>query len=146
MKVASIKLKRGQWRAKLEDYKPVLSDQSEFKAKIWGRKIEGIIKHKPNGKMKVYEDSNGDGIINKGDDLIVKGKVEKEFRGVTNPLDLFEIGSVKQKWETVEFDQPAGLGLRPVMEFKNSDGDVVAKLGLGIRPFMPIVPEELVPV
>ena len=53
----------------MEDYKPVLSDQSEFKAKIWGQKIEGIIKHKPNGKMKVYEDifkqidENGDGSV-----------------------------------------------------------------------------------
>lgn len=95
--------------------------------------------------MKVYEDTNGDGVLNKGDDLIAKGKVQKAYRGDKNPLDLFEVGSVKQSWETVEFDEPAGLGYRPVMEFRNRNGDMVAKLGLDVSPFMPILDEGFGP-
>ena len=139
MDVVFAAMKRGQWRS--NTYSSPASRHNEFKAKVYGETIEGFTKHKANGTMKVYEDANGDGILNKGDDLIAKGKVDKGYRGDKNPLGPFEVGSVKQTWETVEFDQPAGLGYRPVMEFRNRDGDMVANLGLDVRPLMPILDE-----
>ena len=129
-------LKKGQWRSeKLSD-----SNFNEFKAQIAGQTVDGFTKHQPNGMMKVFEDTNGDGRLSKGDPIIAKGKVEKEFRCMTNPLDMFEVGKVKQTWESVKFDDSfVGQMLSPVLEFTNSDGDIVAQLDLQLntRPWFP---------
>ena len=122
-------LKKHQWRPLLEDYKPVASDLSEFKTKVGGEMITGFTKHRPNGKMRVFEDTNGDGRFNKGDQLIAKGRVEKDFRKVVNPLDAFETGQVKETLKRIqtEWDQ-AGFGTRPTLEFTNADGVLVGRI------------------
>ena len=122
-------LKKGQWRPQLDDYKPVTSEFGEFKTKINGEMITGFTKHRPNGRMKVYADSNGDGRYDKGDELIALGRVEKEYRGTDNPLEAFEIGKVKEVLGRVVTDSdPVGLGVMPYLEFKNSDGDLVGRI------------------
>ena len=123
--------KKGQWQAQLKDYEAIASNLGEFKAKIGGEVITGFTKHRPNGRMKVYEDSNGDGRFSKGDELIAKGRVEKDFRGTDNPLEAFEVGEVKQglKRLVTDFD-PVGFGVVPTLDFKNSDGDLVGRLNL----------------
>ena len=131
MKVDFKPLKRGQWRAQLENYKPVSSDQGEFKAEIWGQTIEGFTKHKRNGMSKVIEDTNGDGRLSKGDQLIAKGRVEKEYRCMVNPLKALEVGGVEQRLERQDWQNGLpGLGVSPVLEFTNSEGDTVAKFDL----------------
>lgn len=122
-------LKKGQWRAQLKDYEAVASNLGEFKTKIGGEMITGFTKHRPNGKIRVYEDSNGDGRYGKGDELIAQGRVEKDYRGIDNPLEAFEVGKVKEVLRRVvtEWD-PAGFGTMPCLEFKNSDGDVVGRI------------------
>ena len=122
-------LKKGQWRPQLEDYKPVASEFGEFKTKINGEMITGFTKHRPNGRMKVYEDSNGDGRYGKGDQLIAKGRVEKEYRGTDNPLEAFEVGKVKQGLcRLVTEGDPVGIGVMPCLDFTNSVGDVVGRI------------------
>jgi len=122
-------LKKGQWRAQLEDYKPVASQLGEFKAKVGGEVITGFTKHRPNGRMKVYEDTNGDGRLGRADRLIAKGRIEKDFRGTDNPLEAFEVGTVKQglKRLVTDFD-PVGFGVVPTLDFKNSDGDLIGSM------------------
>ena len=122
-------LKKGQWRPQLEDYKPVASEFGEFKTKINGEMITGFTKHRPNGRMKVYADSNGDGRYGKGDKLIAQGRVEKEYRGTDNPLEPFEVGTVKQglRREVTDLD-PVGFGVTSCLDFKNSDGDLVGRI------------------
>ena len=138
MKVAFKPLKKKQWRALLEDHEPVTSDLGEFKAKLGDEIIRGFTKHGPNGKMKVFEDTNGNGRFDKNDPLIARGRVMKDFRGSDNPLDAFEVGKVKLglKREITEFD-PVGFGVTPSLDFTNSDGDMVAKLGF-VQPSFPI--------
>ena len=121
-------LKRGQWRSKSEDYKPVTSNQGEFKTKAGGEVITGFTKHKSNGRMRVFEDTDGDGRLSRRDQLIAKGRVEKEFRGTNNPLDFLETGKVKEVWERQEWKGGfPSLAVSPVLEFKNSDGDLVGR-------------------
>ena len=133
-------LRRNQWRALLEDSEPVTSDLGEFKAKVGDEIIKGFTKHRPNGKMKVFEDTNGDGRFGKNDQLIARGRVIKDFRGSDHPLDVFEVGKVKSglQREPWEGNSP-GFGVSPVIDFMNSDGDMVARLGFVQRSF-PIFP------
>ena len=131
MKVDFKPLKRGQWRAQLQDDEPVASNLGEFKTKVSGEVITGFTKHRPNGRMKVYEDSNGDGLYSKGDRLIAKGRVEKDFRGTDNPLEAFEVGTVKQGLRRlVTESDPVGFGVIPTLDFKNSDGDLIGRMNL----------------
>jgi len=124
-------LKRGQWRAQLQEYKPVASNLGEFKTKLGGEVITGFTKHRPNGRMKVYEDSNGDGRFSKGDELLSKGMVEKDFRRADNPLEAFEVGEVKQGLKRLVTDSdPVGFGVIPTLDFKNSDGDLIGRFNL----------------
>ena len=131
-------LRRKQWRALLEDNETVSSNLGKFKAKVGDDVIKGFTQHKPNGRMKVFEDSNGDGKLSKGDQLIAKGRVMKDFRGIDNPLDAFEVGTVKPGLEREPSkDGSPGLGVSPVLDFTNSDGDIVARLGF-VQPGFPI--------
>ena len=71
----------------------------------------------PNGKMKVFEDTNGDGRFDKNDQLIARGRVMEDFRGSDNPLDAYEVGKVKLglKRKIMEFDS-VGFGVTPCMD------------------------------
>ena len=80
---------------------------------------------------------NGDGKLNRGDELIARGQVEKQFRGAGSALEDFEAGSVKQEWKTTfSEDFPMPL-LTPYLEFKNGEGERVGKLGLKMSPLIP---------
>ena len=132
MKEAFKSLRRKQWRALLKDNKTNTSDLGEFKAKIGDEIIRGFTKHKPNGRMKVFEDTNGDGGFSKSDQLIARGRVKKDFWRTDNPLDAFEVGKVEMRLEREPSKDgfPPGIGAIPVLDFKNSDGDMVTSLGL----------------
>ena len=87
--------------------------------------------------MRAFEDSNDDGFLNKGDQLIAKGRVEKKFRGEGSALQDFEAGSVRQKWETTYMDELPMPMLSPYLEFKNGDGELVGEVGIKMPPLMP---------
>ena len=132
-------MKKGTWQRpiKCEDGQLQIGNHNVFKVNILGRTVEGFTKQNSRGVLKVYEDTNGDGELNRGDQLIARGRVEKPFRGSGSALEDFEAGSVKQEWKTTfSEDFPMPL-LTPYLEFKNGEGERVGELGLKMSPLIP---------
>ena len=104
-----------------------------FELDLLGKK-GGFIKHRcGNDRIRVYLDSNGDDIFNKGDMLIKGGKVQKKFRSAEAFIDVMEVGKVNskliEKCHTLEGVDPCFASFRvEELIFRTSDGDLVAKL------------------
>ena len=105
----------------------------QFELDLLGEK-GGFIKHnRKNDRIRVYLDSNGDDIFNKGDMLIKGAKVLKNFRSADELIDIMADGKVNSK--LIEKCHILG-GVDPCfasllveqLTFRNSDGDLVAKL------------------
>ena len=105
----------------------------QFELDLLGEK-GGFIKHnRKNDRIRVYLDSNGDDIFNKGDMLIKGAKVRKKFRSTGELIDIMEIGKVNskliEKCHTLGGIDPCFASLLvEQLTFRNSDGDLVAKL------------------
>ena len=122
-------LKRNQWRPLLRGYGFETQNLGEFRTKVGGEVITGFTKHKTNGRIRVFEDTDRDGRFSRRDQLIANGRVEKDFRGMDNPLEFFESGKVKEGLERVETVwDPAGFLTQPILDFFNSDGDLVGRI------------------
>jgi len=132
-------MKKGTWQRpiKCEDGQLQIGKHNAFEVDILGRTVQGFTKQNSRGILKAYEDTNGDGKLNRGDELIARGRVEKQFKGAGSALEDFEAGSVKQEWKTTfSEDFPMPL-LTPVLEFKNGEGERVGELGLKMSPLIP---------
>ena len=97
------------------------------------KRISGLIYEETRGVLKVFEDTNNDGVLNRGDDLIGRARVEKQFRDSGSALEEFEHGSVKQKWETSYFEEFPMPMLSPYLEFRNNEGELVAEVGITMK-------------
>ena len=79
--------------------------------------------------MKSYEDSNRDCHDGKGDELIAKGRLSKDFRETDIQLAAFEFLKFKQGLRRLETElDPVGFGVKPTLEFKNSDSNLVGRM------------------
>ena len=94
----------------------------------------GFTRQNAKGVLKVFEDTNNDGILNRGDDLIGKARVAKQFRDAGSALQEFEKGSVMQKWQNSYFEEFSMPMLSPYLEFRNNEGELVAEVGITMKP------------
>ena len=95
----------------------------------------GFTRQDARGVLKVFKDTNNDDILNRGDNLIGRARAEKQFRDSGSTLQDFEKGSVKQKWETSYFDDFPMPMLSLYLEFRGNAGELVAEVGITMRPF-----------
>ena len=132
-------MKKGSWQRPTQSTNGEIdiANHNAFKVNFMGRTVKGFTKKSSKGILRAFEDSNDDGFLNKGDQLIAKGRVEKKFRGEGSALQDFEAGSVRQKWETTYMDELPMPMLSPYLEFKNGDGELVGEVGIKIPPLMP---------
>ena len=110
----------------------------------------GFIKYnQAKGRIKVFLDSNGDGLFNKGDQRIGVAKVAKEFRGIDELIDPMETGSVKSELVSRCLDVGGIDDCFVVMtlqnlSFKTSEGDLVALVEVpSVLPGAQFLPGEL---
>ena len=69
----------------------------QFELNLLGEKGVFIKHNRKNDRIKVYLDSNGDDIFNKGDMLIKGAKLQKKFRSAGELIDVIEVGKVNSK-------------------------------------------------
>lgn len=118
---------------KFEDGRLDIANHNQFKTKILGVTTKGFTRQNARGVLKVFENMNNDGVLSKGDDLIGRARVEKQFRDSGSALVDFGHGSVKQKWETsyfVEFPMPM---FYPYLRFSNNEGELVAEVDITMK-------------
>ena len=128
-------MKKGSWQRliKFEDGRFDISNHNQFKVKILGVTTKDFTRQNARGVLKVFEDTNNDGLLNRGDDLIGRAKVEKQFRESGSALQGFEHGSVKQKWETSYIEEFPMPMLSPYLEFRNNEGELVAEVAVTMK-------------
>ena len=119
---------------KFEDGRLDIANHNQFKTKILGVTTKGFTRQNAKGVLKVFEDTNNDGILNRGDDLIGKARVEKQFRDAGSALQEFEKGSVMQKWQNSYFEEFSMPMLSPYLEFRDNEGELVAEVGITMKP------------
>ena len=119
---------------KFDDGRFDIANHNQFKARILGVMTNGFTRQNAKGVLKVFEDTNNDGILNRGDDLIGKARVEKQFRDAGSALQEFEKGSVMQKWQTSYFEEFSMPMLSPYLEFRDNEGELVAEVGITMKP------------
>ena len=123
-------MKKGNWQRpfKCEEGTIKAAKYKAFKVEALEQILEGFTMQKRNGVLKVYNDSNNNGKLNKGDQLIAIGKVQKEFRNEIDPISDLGIGSVKQQWSQI-FDPDISMLISiPYLELKNSSGEFVSRV------------------
>ena len=81
-------MKKGSWQRliKFDDGRFDIANHNQFKARILGVMTNGFTRQNAKGVLKVFEDTNNDGILNRGDDLIGKARVAKQFRDAGSAL------------------------------------------------------------
>ena len=128
-------MKKGSWQRliKFEDGRFDIANHNQFKAKILGVITKGFTRQNARGVLKVFEDTNNDGVLNRADELIGRARVEKRFRDSGSALQEFENGSVKQKWETSFLEEFPTPMLSPYLEFRNNEGKLVAEVGITMK-------------
>ena len=119
---------------KFDDGRFDIANHNQFKARILGVMTNGFTRQNAKGVLKVFEDTNNDGILNRGDDLIGKARVAKQFRDAGSALQEFEKGSVMQKWQTSYFEEFSMPMLSPYLEFRDNEGELVAEVGITMKP------------
>ena len=119
---------------KFDDGRFDIANHNQFKARILGKMTNGFTRQNAKGVLKVFEDTNNDGILNRGDDLIGKARVAKQFRDAGSALQEFEKGSVMQKWQTSYFEEFPMPMLSPYLEFRDNEGELVAEVGITMKP------------
>ena len=129
-------MKKGSWQRliKFEKGQFDVGNPNQFKVKILGVMIKGFTKQNSRGVLRAYEDTNNDGILNRGDHLIGRSRVEKQFRDSGSALQDFELGSVKRKWETTHIENFPMPMHSPYLEFRNNQGELVAEMGVTMNP------------
>ena len=129
-------MKKGSWQRliKFDDGRFDIANHNQFKARILGKMTNGFTRQNAKGVLKVFEDTNNDGILNRGDDLIGKARVAKQFRDAGSALQEFEKGSVMQKWQTSYFEEFPMPMLSPYLEFRDNEGELVAEVGITMKP------------
>ena len=129
-------MKKGSWLRliKFDDGRFDIANHNQFKARILGVMTNGFTRQNAKGVLKVFEDTNNDGILNRGDDLIGKARVAKQFRVAGSALQEFEQGSVKQKRQTSYFEEFPMPMLSPYLEFRDNEGELVAEVGITMKP------------
>ena len=120
---------------KFDDGRFDIANLNQFKLKILGVMTKGFTRQNARGVLKVFEDTNNDGVLNRSDDLIGRARVEKQFRDSGSALQEFEYGSVKQKWETSYFEEYPMPMLSPYLQFRNNQGDLVAEVDITMDSF-----------
>ena len=130
-------MKKGSWQRLInfKDGQFDIANYNQFKAKILRVMTNGFTRQDARGVLKVFKDTNNDGILNRGDNLIGRARAEKQFRDSGSFLQDFEKVSVKQKWETSYFDDFPMPILSPCLEFRDNAGELVAEVGITMRPF-----------
>ena len=119
---------------KFDDGRFDIANHNQFKARILGVMTNGFTRQNAKGVLKVFQDTNNDGILNRGDDLIGKARVAKQFRDAGSALQEFEKGSVMQKWQTSYFEEFPMPMLSPYLEFRDNEGELVAEVGITMKP------------
>ena len=129
-------MKKGSWQRliKFDDGRFDIANHNQFKARILGVMTNGFTRQNAKGVLKVFEDTNNDGILNRGNDLIGKARVAKQFRDAGSALQEFEKGSVMQKWQTSYFEEFSMPMLSPYLEFRDNEGELVADVGITMKP------------
>ena len=129
-------MKKGSWQRliKFDDGRFDIANHNQFKARILGVMTNGFTRQNAKGVLKVFQDTNNDGILNRGDDLIGKARVAKQFRDAGSALQEFEKGSVMQKWQTSYFEEFSMPMPSPYLEFRDNEGELVAEVGITMKP------------